>query len=67
MSTELDQLDKGLLQSLTGADVNPWTKSGWNLTRQLLVVDQAPDFARELQIQARNPIPQPTTRLGRPA
>ena len=63
----MDTLDLGLLKSLTGDEHNPWQKQHWNLTRQLLVVDQAPDFARELQIQARNPIPQPTTRLGRPA
>ena len=63
----MDELDKGLLLSLTGADVNPWTKSGWNLTRQLLVADQSPDFALQLKFQADHPEARPTTKLGRPA
>lgn len=68
MSTnQLDSLDRGLLQLLTGSERNPWEKRHFNLTAQLIVADQAPEFAEALRIAASNPIPQPTTKLGRPA
>ena len=62
----MDTLDQGLLKSLTGDEHNPWTKNHWNLTRQLLVADQAPDFALQLKFQADHPEARPTTKLGRP-
>ena len=63
----MDTLDLGLLKSLTGSEHNPWTKNHWNLTRQLLVADQAPDFALQLKFQADHPeLTRPTTKLGRP-
>ena len=66
MSTELDKLDRGLLLSLTGAETNPWEKKHWNLTAQLLVEDQAPQFAATLKFAADHPNQQPTTRCGMP-
>lgn len=65
--SDLDKLDRGLLLSLTGSERNPWEKRHFNLTAQLIVADQAPDFAEALRIAARNPITGPTTKLGRPA
>ncbi len=62
----MDTLDLGLLKSLTGVETNPWAKSSWNLTRQLLVADQAPDFATQLKFMADHPEARPTTKLGRP-
>lgn len=62
----MDELDRGLLLSLTGSEQNPWTKKHWNLTAQMMVVDQAPDFAETLKFQADHPNPQPTTRCGMP-
>ena len=64
--TDLDKLDRGLLLSLTGAETNPWEKRHWNLTSQLLVADQAPQFAEQLKFIADHPNPQPTTRCGMP-
>ena len=64
---DLDKLDRGLLLSLTGAEVNPFEKRHWNLTRQLMVADQAPDFATQLKFMADHPeLTRPTTKLGRP-
>ena len=62
MSTDLDQLDRGLLLSLTGAETNPWEKRNFNLTAQLIVADQAPAFAETLKFAADHPNQQPTTR-----
>ena len=67
MSTDIDQLDRGLLLLMTGGEQNPWAKGSWNLTRQLLVADQSPEFAATLKFAADHPNPQPTTRCGMPA
>ena len=65
MSTDLDQLDRGLLLSLTGAETNPWEKKHWNLTAQMSISDQSPDFAATLKFAADHPEPRkPFTRLG---
>ena len=67
MSTnQLDSLDRGLLLSLTGSEENPWMKRSFNLTRQLQVQDQAPEFAATLKFAADHPNQQPTTRCGMP-
>lgn len=66
MSTDLDKLDRGLLLSLTGSEENPWEKRHFNLTAQLIVADQAPEFAATLKFAADHPNPQPTTRCGMP-
>lgn len=63
---DLDKLDRGLLLSLTGAEVNPFEKRHWNLTAQLIVEDQAPEFASLLKFAADHPNQQPTTRCGMP-
>lgn len=65
MSTDLDKLDRGFLQQLTGSEQNPWAKGSWNLTSQLLVADQSPEFAQTLRFMADHPEPRkPFTRLG---
>ena len=62
----MDELDKGLLRSLTGSERNPFEKRHFNLTAQLLVADQSPEFAATLRRLADNPNPPPTAKLGRP-
>lgn len=63
---KVDELDKGLLRSLTGSERNPFEKRHFNLTAQLIVADQAPQFAEQLKFIADHPNPQPTTRCGMP-
>ena len=63
---KVDELDRGLLQSIAGVGENPLEKRHYNLTAQLLVADQSPEFAATLRRLADNPNPPPTTRLGRP-
>ena len=63
---KVDELDKGLLRSLTGSERNPFEKRHFNLTAQLLVADQSPEFAATLRRLADNPNPHPTTRCGVP-
>ena len=41
-------------------------KRYYNLTAQLLVADQSPEFAATLRRLADNPNPPPTAKLGRP-
>ena len=61
----MDELDRGLLLSLTGSTANPWKPEHWNLTAQLLVDDLAPAFARTLKNEADHHEPRkPFTRLG---
>lgn len=66
MTAKLDDLDRNLLVKLTGAESNPFSKTHWNLTAQLIVEDQAPQFASLLKFAADHPNPQPTTRCGMP-
>jgi len=63
---KVDELDKGLLLKLTGSEQNPFEKRNFNLTSQLIIADQSPEFAATLRRLADNPNPPPTTRCGMP-